>query len=114
VNTTGDGFFAAFDGPGRAARFGRAAVDIARNLGIDARVGIHTGECEARGDDLSGIAVHVGARVAAQAAAGEVLATSIVRDLVTGSDLEFDDRGARTLKGIAGAWPLFAVVVRDG
>jgi class 3 adenylate cyclase len=108
VKTTGDGFLAVFDGPGRAVRCAQAAVDAARSLGVEIRVGVHAGECEARGNDYAGIAVHVGARVAALAAPGEVLATSTVRDLVAGSGIEFDERGEQELKGVPGTWRLYA------
>ncbi len=102
VKTTGDGFFAAFDGPARAVRCGLAAVERARKLGIDVRCGVHVGECEVRGEDLAGLAVHVAARVAAAAAPGEVMVTSTVKDLVVGSGLTFESRGSRTLKGVPG------------
>lgn len=112
INTTGDGFLAAFDGPARAIRCGLAVVRAAHRVGIDVRVGVHTGECEVRDDDLAGIAVHIGARVAALAQPGETLVTSTVRDLVAGSGIEFDDRGPVSLKGVPGAWTVLAV--RDG
>jgi class 3 adenylate cyclase/pimeloyl-ACP methyl ester carboxylesterase len=110
VNTTGDGMFAVFDGPARAIACGRAVIDEATRMGLDVRVGVHTGECEQRGDDYAGIAVHIGARVAAAATPGEVLATGTVRDLVAGSGLRFTDRGRHTLKGVPGEWQLLAVV----
>jgi class 3 adenylate cyclase/alpha-beta hydrolase superfamily lysophospholipase len=106
VNTTGDGFLACFDGPARAIRCAQAMIGAARPLGIEIRVGLHTGECELRGSDLAGIAVHVGARVAALADAGEVLVTSTVRDLVAGSGIEFEERGRHSLKGVPGTWTL--------
>jgi class 3 adenylate cyclase len=106
VNTTGDGFLACFDGPARAIRCAQAIVATARPLGIEIRAGLHTGECELRGSDLAGIAVHVGARVAALADAGEVLVTSTVRDLVAGSGIAFDERGRHSLKGVPGQWTL--------
>ena len=106
VNTTGDGFLACFDGPARAIRCAQAMIRAARPLGIEIRAGLHTGECELRGSDLAGIAVHVGARVAALADAGEVLVTSTVRDLVAGSGIEFEERGRHSLKGVPGAWTL--------
>src|SRR5262249_32818392 len=109
VKTTGDGFLAAFDGPARAIRCAQAIVRDATRLGLDLRAGLHTGECEVRGDDLAGIAVHTGARVAALASAGEVLVTSTVRDLVAGSDLQFADRGTHHLKGVPGDWHVLAV-----
>ena len=109
INTTGDGFFAAFDGPARAVRCGVAITEAVRRLGVEVRVGIHTGECEVRGADLSGIAVHIGARVAGLAAPGEVLVTSTVRDLVAGSGLRFEQRGTHQLKGVPDDWNVFAV-----
>ena len=109
VKTTGDGFLAAFDGPARAIRCAQAITDKAEDIGLEVRAGLHTGECEARGDDLAGIAVHIGARVGSLASPGEVLVTSTVRDLVTGSGVEFDDRGRHALKGIPGEWQLLAV-----
>src|SRR5579864_3652916 len=89
---------ATFDGPARAIRCARAVVDALADLGLEVRAGIHTGECERRGDDLSGIAVHIGARVADCARPGEVLVSGTVKDLVFGSGIEFEDRGARSLK----------------
>lgn len=109
VNTTGDGFFAAFDGPARAIRCAQAIATDSRALGLEVRAGIHTGECERRGDNLAGIAVHIGARVSALAGAGEVLVTGTVRDLVSGSGIEFSERGRHALKGVPGEWPLLAV-----
>jgi class 3 adenylate cyclase len=110
VDTAGDGFFAAFDGPARAVRCAKAIVDGVRELGIDVRSGLHTGECELVDGKISGIAVHTGARVAAHAGAGEVLVSSTVKDLVAGSGLEFVDRGVHDLKGIPGEWRLYAAV----
>jgi len=109
INTTGDGFLAAFDGPGRAIQCARTIAESARRVGLDVRAGLHTGECELRGDDLAGIAVHIGARVAGLAGPGEVLVTSTVRDLVQGSGIEFADRGRHALKGIPGEWQVLAV-----
>ncbi len=109
VNTTGDGFLAAFDGPGRAIECARTIAENARDVGLEVRAGVHTGECELRGDNLAGIAVHIGARVASLAGAGEVLVTSTVRDLVQGSDIEFTDRGRHELKGVPGEWQVLAV-----
>jgi class 3 adenylate cyclase len=109
VKTTGDGFLAAFDGPGRAINCAQAIAERAGDIGIDVRAGLHTGECELRGDDLAGIAVHIGARVAALAGPGEVLVTSTVRDLVAGSGIEFADRGRHALKGVPGEWDVLAV-----
>jgi len=111
INTTGDGFVASFDGPARAIRCATDMMRLAKKLELDLRVGIHTGECEVRGDDLSGLAVHVAARVAALAAPGEVLVSATAKDLVVGSGLEFDNRGEHKLKGVPGAWKLFAVRV---
>jgi class 3 adenylate cyclase len=113
VKTIGDGFFAAFDGPARAIRCAQAITDKAADMGLEVRAGLHTGECEARGDDLAGIAVHIGARVGSLASPGEVLVTSTVRDLVAGSGVEFLDRGRHELKGIPGDWHLLAVPQRS-
>lgn len=109
VNTAGDGFLATFDGPARAIRCACAVRDAVRSLGIEIRAGLHTGECELMGDDVGGIAVHTGARVAASAAPGEVLVSSTVKDLVAGSRLRFADRGTHELRGVPGKWRLFAV-----
>ena len=110
VDTAGDGFFAAFDGPARAIRCGCAIAESVKELGLDVRVGLHTGECELIDGKVAGIAVHTGARVAAKAARGEVLVSSTVKDLVAGSGLTFEDRGAHELAGIPGVWRLFSVV----
>ena len=109
VKTAGDGFLATFDGPARAIRCACAVRDAVRSLGIEIRAGLHTGECELMGDDVGGIAVHTGARVAANAAPGEVLVSSTVKDLVAGSRLRFADRGTHDLRGVPGEWRLFAV-----
>lgn len=109
VNTTGDGFLAAFDGPGRAINCAQAIASRSHDLGLEIRAGLHSGEVERRGDDLSGIAVHIGARVAALAEPGEVLVTGTVRDLVNGSDIHFVDRGCHPLKGVPGEWQVLAV-----
>ena len=109
IKSTGDGFFAAFDGPARAIRCAQAITRDTGRLGLGVRAGLHTGECEARGNDLAGIAVHTGARVAALAGAGEILVTSTVRDLVAGSNIDFTDRGTHALKGIPGDWLILAV-----
>ncbi len=109
VKTAGDGFLATFDGPARAVRCACAISEGVRNLGLEVRAGVHTGECEMMGDDIGGIAVHIGARIASAAGAGEVLVSSTVRDLVAGSGLCFQDRGSKSLKGIPGEWRLFAV-----
>jgi class 3 adenylate cyclase len=108
VNYTGDGFVATFDGPVRAIRCAQAIVAGVADLGLAIRTGLHTGEVERRGDDLAGLAVHIGARVCALAAAGEVLVSSTVKDLVLGSDIPFEDRGMHSLKGVEGEWHLFA------
>ena len=109
VNTTGDGFVASFDGPARAIRCAQAIADGVRQLGIEIRAGLHTGECELVNGSVAGIAVHTGARVAAEAQPGEVLVSSTVKDLVAGSGIRFDDRGVHELRGIPGDWRLFAV-----
>jgi class 3 adenylate cyclase len=109
IDTAGDGFLAAFDGPARAIRCASAIGDAVRPLGIRIRAGLHTGECEVIADKLGGIAVHIGARIAGLAAPGEVLVSSTVRDLVAGSGLRFQDRGAQLLRGIPGEWRLFAL-----
>ena len=108
VKTTGDGFLAAFDGPARGVRCAGAIAADTRALGVDIRAGLHTGECEMIGDDLGGIAVHIGARVAALAGPNEVLVSGTVKDLVAGSGLHFRDRGEHVLKGVPGQWRLFA------
>ena len=110
VNTSGDGFLAMFDGPQRAIRCAMAIRDAVQALGIQVRAGLHTGECEVRGDDIGGIAVHIGARVSALAGPNDVLVSSTLRDLVIGSGLEFEDRGTHTLKGVPGEWRISAVV----
>ena len=109
VKTTGDGILATFDGPARGVRCACAIADEIRPLGIEVRSGLHTGECEMTEDDVGGIAVHIGARVAALAGAGEVLVSSTVKDLVAGSGLRFGDRGSQSLKGVPGKWRIFAV-----
>ncbi|MEE2854474.1 MAG: adenylate/guanylate cyclase domain-containing protein [Actinomycetota bacterium] len=109
VNTSGDGFLAMFDGPQRAIRCALAIRDAVQALGIQVRAGLHTGECEVRGDDIGGIGVHIGARVSALAGPNDVLVSSTLRDLVIGSGLEFEERGAHQLKGVPGEWRLFAV-----
>jgi len=109
IDTAGDGFLASFTSPTMAIRSARAAIESVGEIGVDIRVGIHTGECELVGDKIRGVAVHVGARVAAKAVAGEILVSQTVRDLVAGTPIEFEDRGEHELKGVAGAWRLFAV-----
>ena len=109
IDTAGDGFLAAFDAPARAVRCAVAIRDEVRGIGMSVRCGLHAGECEQVGDKLVGIAVHIGARIAAHASADEVLVSSTVRDLVAGAGIVFVDRGAATLKGLPGEWLLFAV-----
>jgi class 3 adenylate cyclase len=109
VKQTGDGFLASFDGPARAIQCACAIEEEAREVGIEIRAGLHTGECERIGDDLGGLAVHVAARVGASADAGEVRVSGTVKDLVMGSGIEFASRGAQELKGVPGTWPLYAV-----
>jgi class 3 adenylate cyclase len=109
IDTAGDGFFAAFDGPARAIRCAKAVVDEAAGLGFELRAGLHTGECEVLDGKLAGIAVHTAARVATAASPGEILVSSTVRDLVAGSGISFVDRGERSLKGLPELLRLFAV-----
>jgi len=109
VNTTGDGFVATFDGPARAIRCAKTLVETAKGLGFEIRAGVHTGECELRGDDVGGIAVHVAARVMSEAGPSEVLVSGTVKDLVAGSGIMFDDRGFHMLKGLEEKYQLFAV-----
>jgi class 3 adenylate cyclase len=108
VKTLGDGYLATFDGPARAIRCGRAIADGGRSLGVEVRIGLHSGEVELIEEDVGGIAVHIAARIGALAAAGEVLVSSTVKDLVAGSGIRFVDRGAKHLKGISDEWRLFA------
>jgi class 3 adenylate cyclase len=109
VDTAGDGFFATFDGPARAIRCARAIRDGVQELGIRIRAGLHTGEVEIVNNDVTGIAVHVAARVPAAAGVDEVLVTQTVKDLVLGSHIQFVDRGSRRLKGVPDEWRLYAV-----
>lgn len=109
IDSAGDGLFATFDGPARAVRCACAIRDGVRRLGLEVRTGLHTGECEVASGKVSGIAVHIGARVAAAARPGEVLTSTTVKDLVAGSGVRFDDRGTHVLKGVPGEWRLFAV-----
>jgi class 3 adenylate cyclase len=109
IDTAGDGFLAAFDAPARAVRSAMAIRDEVKAIGLSVRCGLHTGECERVGDKLVGIAVHIGARIAGQASADEILVSSTVRDLVAGAGITFDERGAVSLKGLPGEWLLFAV-----
>jgi len=108
IDTAGDGFFALFDGPARGVRCALAVVDAVRPLGLEIRAGLHTGEIELAGDDVRGLAVHIGARIAALAGPGEVLVSRTVKDLVVGSGLVFQDRGSHVLKGVPDEWQLFA------
>ncbi len=109
INTTGDGFVASFDGPARAIRCAQEITEATAKLGIELRTGLHTGECEVRGEDLGGLAVHIAARVGALANPGEVLVSGTVKDLVVGSGIQFGERGEHELKGVPGSWKLFAV-----
>ena len=110
LDTAGDGFFATFDGPARGIRCALAIRDSLGELGLEIRAGLHTGECEVIGEKVGGIAVNIGARIAARAEAGELLVSSTVKDLVAGSGIEFADRGAEELKGVPGSWQLYSVV----
>jgi class 3 adenylate cyclase len=114
IKTVGDGFLATFDGPARAIWCAKEITDAVRALDIEVRAGVHTGETELLGDDIGGMAVHIGARVVARAGPGEVLVTRTVRDLVAGSGIAFDDRGTHELKGVPGAWDLLAVAADAG
>ena len=109
IGTQGDGFLATFDGPARGVQCARAIIDSTRPLGIEVRCGLHTGECEIIGDDVGGIAVHIGARIAALAQPNEILTSSTVKDLVAGSGLRFSDFGTKALKGVPGVWNVFRV-----
>jgi class 3 adenylate cyclase len=110
IKTTGDGFFATFDGPARAIKCARAISDGVRQLGIEVRVGLHTGECEILGEDLGGISVHIGARIMSHADANEVLVSSTVKNLVAGSGIQFQSKGKFTLKGVPDEWELYTVI----
>lgn len=110
VGTQGDGFLATFDGPARGIRAGQAIRRTVEALGIEVRIGVHTGEIEVLGDDIAGLAVHIGARVGALAAPGEVLVSRTVKDLVAGSDIRFEDRGTHVLKGVPDEWQIYAAV----
>jgi class 3 adenylate cyclase len=109
ISTAGDSFFATFAGPAQAINCAQTIIEQAASLGLGIRAGVHTGECEVRGSDLGGIAVHIGARVAAQADTGHVLTTSTVKDLVAGSGITFSDHGVHELKGIPDPWHLYQV-----
>jgi class 3 adenylate cyclase len=113
VKTTGDGFLATFDGPARAIRCADAVQAELGELGLQIRAGLHTGECELFGDDIGGIAVHIAARVLAEAAPGEILCSRTLKDLVAGAGFAFVDRGAKRLKGIPDEWQLYAVQVAE-
>jgi class 3 adenylate cyclase len=109
IGTAGDGFLATFDGPARAVRCALACVDAVRQLGLEIRAGVHTGEIERAGADVRGLAVHIGARIAALAGPGQVLVSRTVKDLVVGSGLAFEDRGTHALKGVPDEWQVFAL-----
>ena len=109
VDTAGDGFFATFDGPARAIRCAQAVVEGVRELGLEIRAGVHTGECELHEGKVAGLAVVIGSRVAAAAEGGQVLVSQTVKDLVAGSGIAFEDRGVASLKGVPGEWRLYAV-----
>jgi class 3 adenylate cyclase len=111
IATRGDGFVATFDGPARAIRCAVAINEAMRPLGLQVRAGLHSGECEVRGNDLGGLAVHIAARVAAAAQGGEVLVSSTVKDLVVGSGIGFADRGLHSLKGVPDEWRLYAITL---
>ena len=106
-DTAGDGFFATFDGPARAIRCAQALVDGIRDLGLEVRAGVHTGECELHDGKVAGLAVSIGARVAAHAGPSEVLVSQTVKDLVAGTGLLLEDRGERELKGVPGSWRVY-------
>jgi class 3 adenylate cyclase len=109
MDNAGDGFFASFEGPARAIRCAAAMREVVRGMGLESRIGVHTGECERVDGKFGGLAVHIGARVCALAGAGQVLVTSTVKDLVMGSGIQFEDRGMHALKGVPGEWRLFAL-----
>ena len=112
MRTTGDGFFVLFEGPARAVRCALALVDAVRPLGLEIRAGLHIGEVELAGDDIEGLAIHIGARIAALAGTGEVLVSRTIKDLVVGSGLTFVDRGMHALKGVSEEWQLFKAATR--
>ena len=110
IKTLGDGFLATFDGPERAIRCACSITGAVRSLDLSVRAGLHTGECEVLGDDLGGMAVNIGARVVSHADPDEVLVSSTVKDLVVGSNIQFEERGTHQLKGVPGEWPLYAAL----
>ena len=114
IDTAGDGFFALFEAPERAVRCAESIIAAVGSLGLQVRAGVHTGECEVIGGGVGGMAVHIGARVAALAGPGEVLVTGSVRDLMTGSDRHFDGGEPRQLKGVADRWPVYRLVPGGG
>jgi class 3 adenylate cyclase len=114
IDTAGDGFFASFDSPASAIKCARAVHGSMGEIGVDLRIGLHTGECDVVGDKLRGIAVHIGARVASKAGAGETLVSQTVRDLVAGSGIEFHDRGLHELRGVPDEWHLYSVIWTSG
>ncbi len=109
VKNTGDGVLATFDGPARSVRCAQTIIEGARGLGVEVRAGVHTGEVELRGDDVSGLGVHIASRIESLAGPGEVLVSRTVTDLVTGSGIEFTDRGTHDLKGVPGSWQVLLV-----
>jgi class 3 adenylate cyclase len=109
IKTTGDGFLATFDGPARGLQCAREVRRAVEGLGLSLRIGLHTGECEVLGVDVGGVGVHLAQRVMSEAAPGEILVSGTVRDLVSGSGVEFQDRGQHALKGFSGTWPLLAL-----
>jgi class 3 adenylate cyclase len=111
IDTAGDGFFAAFDGPARAIRCAQAIVEGVRSMGIEIRAGLHTGECDITDGKVAGLTVVIGSRIASLAGASEVLVSRTVRDLVAGSGVLFEDRGEHALKGVPDTWRLYAVVL---
>ena len=109
IDTAGDGFFVRFESPARAIECARGVRAAVQRLGLEVRAGIHTGECELQGRGLSGIAVHIAARIQGAAAPGEILVSGTVRDVAAGSALRFEDRGEHTLKGLPDRWRLYAL-----
>jgi class 3 adenylate cyclase len=109
IKTTGDGFMACFDGPGRGIRCAQEIAARASEIGVEIRSGLHTGECEVRGDDIGGLAVHIAARIGALAGPGEVVVSGTVKDLVIGSGITMQERGQVDLRGVPGSWVIFLV-----